>query len=926
MNQLRVPQATYRIQFTPEFGFSDALRILPYLKKLGITDIYASPINRPCAGSMHGYNVCDPRIVNPELGTLEEFEALLGKVAKNGMGWVQDIVPNHMAFSHENPFLVDVLEHGVASQYADFFDITWDHQHESLNGKLLVPFLGKPYGNCVTDGELKLIYENGDLWVAYYDNRYPLCPESYWTVLGDGIEELQNSFEPESDEYTSFCGALHTLKNLSDVMAPQERFSLCAMAKSVLRQLVQQNVTITQHLQQRIKAFATGTPESNIRFDELMAEQNFRLAYWKVASEELNYRRFFTVSDLICIRVEYEHVFEKTHAFILDLVDRNLVTGLRIDHIDGLFDPEEYLRRLRLRAPKAYIVVEKILDKSEKLPPSWHVQGTTGYDLLNHLSYLFCDTKSEKRFDKLYARIVGAVVDPEELQIAKKRLIIGKHMAGDIDNLAQLIMRITGIDLMGRDITLYGLRRALVEVLTHFSVYRTYISTESISREDVRYITQTLKQSRAVMAGLSVEFDFIERFLMMKGEETRHAEFDDAWKSAVMRFQQFTGPLMAKGFEDTLFYVYNRHCALNEVGGWPEVFGINPKEFHAFISKRNSSYPLSMNATDSHDTKRGEDTRARMQVLSEIPVEWTKQVTLWKKLNAAFAVKKRKVRYPDLNDEYLLYQTLVGSLPFGGVIDEKYVTRIKEYMIKAVKEAKVYTAWIKPDEEYESAVVSFVENCLDQSKNSEFIDNLKSFAATVSWFGVLNSLSQVTLKMTLPGIPDIYQGTEGWNLSLVDPDNRRPVDYDLRTTQLEEILKPDIDASELYLSHEDGRIKMFVVNRCLAARVNNADLFERGSYEPLRAIGDHAQNVVAFSRKTSAGKIVVIVPRLTTKIVEPKVVPMGNEIWRNTRIRLPSHLRDLSVNNIFTGECIQLTSEVMVGDLLKKFGLGVFIA
>ncbi|KMQ49764.1 Malto-oligosyltrehalose synthase [Chitinispirillum alkaliphilum] len=925
MEKKHIPGATYRIQFTPDFGFKQALEILPYLQQLGITHIYASPVTRACSGSMHGYNVCDPREVNPELGTKMEFEKLLMEVANRQMGWIQDIVPNHMAYSYENPFLVDVLEHGEASQYSDFFDITWDHQHDSLRGRLLAPFLGKPFGQCVVDGELKVVFENGHLWVAYYDHRYPLSPESYWNVLGGDLEHLQESLGLGNEEYTSFCGCLHALKNLPEVQDKLERFSQCGMAKSVLRQLHENNTLIADHITARIAQFDTGTPESNIRFDDLMALQNFRLAFWKVASEELNYRRFFTVSDLICIRVEHQHVFEETHSFVLDLIDRGLISGLRIDHIDGLFDPESYLKRLTERVPGIYLVVEKILEKKERLPLSWPVQGTTGYDFMNHLSYIFCDRKSENRFNTLYSKIIGGKVDPEVLQHEKKRLIIGKHMAGDIDNLAQLIMRVAGVDLMGRDITLYGLRRALVEVLTHFPVYRTYISTESISPDDVRYIVKTLKQSRAVMAGLSVEYDFIERFLMMQGDEIRHTEFDDVWKSAVMRFQQFTGPLMAKGFEDTLFYVYNRHMALNEVGGWPTDFGMSLKDFNSFIAKRNAAYPLAMNATDTHDTKRGEDTRARLQVLSEIPAEWARRVNLWRKLNAVHTIrKKRTIRYPNPNDEYLLYQTLVGTFPFSGEIDDNYINRIKDYMIKAVREAKVYTAWIKPDEEYERAVLDFVDCCVDKSRSPEFFEDFSAFAEEISWFGILNSLAQLTMKLTLPGVPDIYQGTEKWNFSLVDPDNRRPVDYTVNKSDLDSLINRDVNPAGLITSPADGRVKIFVTHRCLDMRRKEVSLFQDAGYEPVKAKGKFAHNVVAYLRRSERKCMLVIVPRFTTKMVEMNSCPVGLEIWQDTSLELPATMNDVSLTDLFTREAVRVDGGVMIGELLKSFPMAVY--
>ncbi len=925
MEELHVPRATYRLQFTPEFRFRDALELLPYLQRLGISHIYASPVTRARTGSTHGYDVCDPKTVNPELGTLDEFEELLKEVTDRKMGWLQDIVPNHMAYSHENPYLVDVLEHGMASRYADFFDITWDHQHESLRGRLLAPFLGKPYGQCVIDGELKIAFENGGLWVTYFDQRYPLSPESYWDVFGADIEKLQTVIDPETDDYMSLFGALHALKNLSGVRSRRERAAQSSMAKSVVRRLYEEHLSVRRHVEERVQEFSTGSVSANARFDALMSKQNFRLAFWKVAAEELNYRRFFTVSDLICIRVEYERVFEETHSFILGYVERGLINGLRVDHIDGLFDPAGYLNRLRRRAPQAYIVVEKILAKCESLPSDWPIQGTTGYDFLNHLSYSLCDRETEKRFDTLYAKFIGERVDPVELQIDKKRLIIGKHMAGDIDNLARLVMRIAGVDLMGRDITLYGLRRALVEVLTHFPVYRTYITTDTFTDDDARDIAVALKLSRETMAGLAVEFDFIERFLMVKGDVVHEADFDEAWRSAVMRFQQFTGPLMAKGFEDTLFYVYDRNIALNEVGGWPDHFGITLRDFNRFVSTRNLTHPVSMNATATHDTKRGEDTRARLLALSEMPTEWGERLASWTKLNTFYVQECEGEAYPDRNDQYLFYQTLVGTFPFDGMIDEGYVGRLENYMVKAVREAKVHTAWIKPDEDYERAISGFVRKCLDESRNAAFIRELRAFARDISWFGMLNSISQLVLKLTLPGVPDFYQGTEFWDFSLVDPDNRRPVDFRKRSAILEEVGKPGVEPGEFLVSPEDGRLKMHVVRKCLDLREEDAGLFRGSDFAATAVRGEHTRNVIGFSRTGSGESLLVVVPRLTASLVQPGEFPTGDDVWGDTRIEPGRSILETTMVNIFTEKKVEISENVKLCALLSSFPVAVLV-
>ncbi|MDD5556530.1 MAG: malto-oligosyltrehalose synthase [bacterium] len=915
MTDIRIPGATYRLQFTPRFRFHDALEILPYLAELGISHIYASPVTRARRGSLHGYDVCDPRAVNPELGGPGEFEALLEAVAHKGMGWLQDIVPNHMAYSHENPFLVDVLENGPASRYGGFFDITWDHQYEHLRGRVLAPFLGKPYGQCVVDGDLRLVYENGGLWAAYHDQRYPLSPESYWTVLGVEAEDLPPPPGPGG-------GAL--LESLRLLRGPhgEDRPERWGRAKEAVWELHETDGAIRGHVEDRLRRFSTGAAPGNARFDDLMRQQHFRLAFWKVAAEELNYRRFFTISDLICVRVEDEPFFDETHSLVLGLVERGLIGGLRVDHIDGLFDPAAYLRRLRARAPGAYIVVEKILDRDERLPADWPVQGTTGYDFLNHLNYVFCDTAAERRFTALYERTIGRRVDPVELRLEKKRLIIGRHMAGDIDNLAHLIIRIAGIDLMGRDITLYGLRRALVEVLAHFPVYRTYVTPDSFSADDARHAARALALSRRTMPGLAVEFSFIERFLMLRGDTVLRDGFDETWAAAVMRFQQFTGPLMAKGFEDTFFYVYNRHAVLNEVGGWPTHFGIPEGVFHAYIGGRRASHPHGMNATATHDTKRGEDARMRLQVLSEMPLEWARQVSSWQRMNACHAAKGEGRTSPDRNDEYLLYQTLVGTFPPDGAIDGAWVGRIREYMIKAIREAKVHTAWIRPDEEYEGAVSAFVEACLDPSRSRAFTDALRGFAERIAWFGMLNSLSQTALKLTLPGVPDFYQGTELWDFSLVDPDNRRPVDYAARARALSE----SAERPGMPPIAPDGLVKQMLIRKCLAARRRHERLFREGSYASLKARGVHRHRLLAFTRQFEGASLLVVVPRFPSRLGKANELPTGGAVWRDTRLLLPRSMAGAPMRNICTDETVECGEETPVGDILATFPVAVCLA
>lgn len=910
---MNTPTSTYRLQFTPDFGFQDALALLPYLRDLGIGAIYASPIARSRKGSRHGYDVCDPTQVDPELGTLEEFEALLLETGRMEMQWIQDIVPNHMAYSHENPYLADVLEHGRASRYADWFDITWEHQHPSLRGRLLAPFLGKPYGQCLLDGELRLVWEQDSLWLAYWEQRYPICPESYATVLLEEREGLPPLPDPENEASLTFREALLVLQELSSLDSPERRSDRCALGRRTLRELLDREEFLREHIENRLRSIADRGAAPFL--DEILCRQHFRPAFWRITAEELNYRRFFTVSDLICLQVDLEHVFEATHAFILGYIERGLVHGLRIDHIDGLRDPAEYLQRLRDKAPGAWIGVEKILEHDERLPGDWPVDGTTGYEALNHLDAVLVDEHKVRSFDALYRRFAPDLDDPAALQLEKKRLIIGKHMAGDIDNVAHLVIRVAGSDLLGRDLTLTGMRRALVEVLANFPVYRTYVTERSFTRDDARRIAHALALSRKRMPGREMEFHFIERFLMMRGEDVLESQYDQTWKDAVMRFQQYTGPLMAKGCEDTFFYVFNRHTALNEVGGWPMRFGASDKEFHRFLKDRATNQSRGLTATATHDTKRGEDTRARLHVLTEIPAEWSKAVLSWRRQNAVHHPRGRAATRLDPNDEFLLYQSLVGTFPFEGALDDTYRQRIRDYMVKAVREAKVHTAWIKPDEAYESALLSFIEAILDPSRSGEFLASLQVFVARIAPHGVWNTLARTILKCAIPGVPDFYQGCEAWDFTLVDPDNRRAVDYEL----LWQGLAHDPLPADLLELPFDPRLKQSTIRRCLWARRFAPDLIQSREILPLEAKGARKRNVMAFARRSGDRWMLAAVPRFTTHLASSGAPPVGEASWGNTRLILPPELRDRTLHDALSGSDILLAHELPLPVLFERF-------
>lgn len=917
-----IPRATYRLQFTPSFGFTDAIEIVPYLSRLGISHIYASPILRPRPDSNHGYDVCDFAEINPQLGTIDDLRRLIGIVQDNDMGWVQDIVPNHMAYDTRNPYLMDVLVHGRGSRYASFFDIEWNHPYENLRGRVLAPFLGSPYGKCLENGELKLVYDSAGLAIMYYEHRFPLRPESYWQVFGPPSGTEPSEFLAKGEQTATFLGALYTLHNLPEADDGEARHVQTVMALEVIRNLFDGSEEVRNHMTSMVREYDVSHAGSvaTVRLDTLHQEQFYRLSYWKVAAEELNYRRFFTIGDLIGVRVEDEEVFTATHQFIFNLVDDGLIDGLRIDHIDGLYDPGEYLKRLRHRVPNCYIVVEKILDDKEELPPEWPTEGTTGYDYLIALNGVFCDKANARKFDRIYERFLGERPVFEDIVRDKKRLIVGKHMAGDIDNIAQLIRRIAGQDLYGRDITMYGLRRALVEVMTHMPVYRTYVSGEMIHEDDRIRIETALSQARELASQFEVEFDFLERFLQLEFPPDIDDDFRESWAGFVMRFQQFTGPLTAKGFEDTVLYVYNRLVSQNEVGGNPEHFGVSIDQFHAFNRRRDESTPHSMSATSTHDTKRGEDTRARINVLSEIPDAWDKVLRSWRRINRKAISVVRGGRAPSLNDEYLYYQTILGTFPLDENVTDAYVDRIKGYMIKATREAKVHTAWLKVDSAYEDALLDFVERTLRGPESSTFIPSFEQLCRRVCWHGMLNSLSQLVLKIVSPGVPDFYRGTELWDFSLVDPDNRGDVNFKHRSDILRK-LKKNIPVPD---SRPNEALKMFIMWRSLEVRRENPDVFTIGSYAPCAARGKHASNLIAFGRAGEENSILTVVPRFTTKQVSVGEYPVGEDAWPETTLSIPAHYRGPRTN-VYTGKTVTFEPSMPIGSLLSTFPVGLWV-
>jgi len=928
---LDIPSATYRIQFSGLFDFRMAQEILPYLHELGISDIYASPIFKSVKGSAHGYDVVDHNSLNPELGSQSDFDTLIESVKLRRMRWLQDIVPNHMAFDYNNKMLIDVLEKGRRSSFFSFFDIDWEHAYENIQGRVLAPFLGKFYGETLENGEISLYFGPEGFSIRYYDLELPVAIDSYSFVLSHRVGILRRVLGEDNPDFIKILGVLYVLKTVVAEEELSEVYNQVRFVKKMLWDIYSENEGFKGFMDENIRTFNGNRdcPDSFGLLDELLSKQVFRLSYWKIATKEINYRRFFNINGLISLMVQEDDVFNHIHDLIFELVKSEKISGLRIDHADGLNDPGKYLQLVRNKFPEVYVLVEKILAPGEELPRSWPVQGTTGYEFTNYVNGLFVDRKNSRAFTKIYSNFIATKINFPDLLSDKKRAIILELMAGDVNNLAQELKSISSRDRHASDVTLYGLRRALTEVLISFPVYRTYISGTEYTENDTKFIEIAIDKAMEDNPALGPELNFIKKFLLLKFPPYINEEGKRDWIKFAMRFQQYTSPVMAKGFEDTLLYVYNRLISLNEVGGHPEHFGVSVSDFHRFNKKRLKSAPLSLNSTSTHDTKRDEDVRSRINVLSEIPSEWEVTIKRWSKLNRASKKRIGKTYIPDSNDEFFLYQTLIGAFPFDQSEYPQFVERIKNYVIKAVREAKVHTAWVRPDNAYEEAYISFIESILDRPESNTFVKELSSFAMRIAKFGIWNSLSQTLIKITAPGVPDFYQGTELWALNLVDPDNRRPVDFEKRIQILNELrLKAFSDpknlVNDLLYNPSDGRLKLFLIWRAIRTRSAMPDLFETGEYFPIQGEGSLARHVVAFARINGQKWSMTVTPRLSTHLVPDGAPPLGPSVWKDTQLILPRRISGYC-HNVITGEELELNGHLVLSKALKSFPVAFLV-
>jgi (1->4)-alpha-D-glucan 1-alpha-D-glucosylmutase len=925
MKARSIPLSTYRLQFNRSFTFSQAAELVPYLAELGITHCYASPYLRSRPGSMHGYDIIDHHHLDPEIGTPEDYERFVTALHQHGMGQILDVVPNHMGIlSADNAWWLEVLENGEASTYADFFDIDWYPLKDELQGKVLVPVLGDQYGTVLDHGELKLTFdaEKGEFSIFYFQHRFLVNPREYPRILGFGPEILQQQFGADNEnllELQSLISAFNHLPGREEG-APEkraERLRDKEIHKRRLAALCARSREVTRFIDRNVEKI-NGTPGDSSSFDtlhELIKAQAYRLAYWRVAADDINYRRFFDVNDLAGLRQENEIVFVQTHEFVLQLLREGKIDGLRVDHPDGLYDPKQYFERVQGAersdgARSYYLVAEKILTGDEQLPGGWPIHGTTGYNFSNLVNGLFVDPDSERKLDRIYRAFIGRHANFKDLVYKCKKLVMDQLLNSELNVLANHLSRIALADRHTCDFTLKSLRDALTEIVACFPVYRTYVTEQGVSESDRAYINEAVDCAKGKSSTTETSvYDFIREVLLTSQVQGHPQFYQRSVVHFAMKFQQYTSALMAKGVEDTSFYRYNRLVSLNDVGGDPLRFGTTPEQFHREIVQRSHAWPHEMSATSTHDSKRSEDVRARINVLSEIPMEWHRKVRTWREMNRDKKIFHDAAGTPTPNDEYLLYQTLVGAWPTSNEASnppEVFVKRICEYMLKSVREAKEKTSWANQNKEYEDALTKFVEGVLG---SREFRNDFIPFQRKISHFGILNSLSQTLIKLTVPGVPDIYQGNELWELNLVDPDNRRTVDYDLRRHMLAEfteICDNGCDQQvaftrELAASMDDGRIKAYLIWKILNLRKQQPDLFQLGEYVPLEITGERAKHLVVFARRHRRQTLIVVAPRLCAQLLGGKVrMPNSEEVWQDVQITIPddaARFRDL-----FTGE------------------------
>ena len=883
MNQ---PDTTYRVQLSPQFTFQDLDRILDYLDDIGISTIYSAPIFQATKGSTHGYDVMDPFTINNEIGTLEEFKAIGKRLKKKGMTWIQDIVPNHMAFHSENPWLKDIFEIGTHSKFYNYFDIDWNFK--GLN-KLIAPFLGTNIEEALNNGEINIKLEQKGIFIEYFEDQYPVNIDTYIEIL-------------------TKAGELVWVKRFTEFAENIEQWS--ELKKSFFH-AVSENPELKQILVSVIERVNASVEQLKQALDL----QNYILSHWQKTESEINYRRFFTINGLICLRMEDPEVFETYHTFIKELCDEGLIQGLRIDHIDGLFDPTTYLARLReMLGDNFFIIVEKILEFDEKLPGHWPVQGTSGYDFLAEVNHLFTNPRGQEEFTMNYDKISPKIPDYDTLVYQKKIFILKERMGGELHNLWILLK--SNLLLKDESPDEKSWKGALSAFLAAFPVYRIYPDQFPLKPKQVQIDEIAYKKASEEFPEYKKELDYLKKVYL---GEAPQGSFEMLY--FLQRCQQYSGPLAAKGVEDTSFYIYNRLIAHNEVGDSPMNFGMSRKEFHQKMQLRNKDYPRSINATATHDTKRGEDARMRLLVLSEISGEWFKVVAKWKEI--ASRIRKDK-SVPDNNEEYFIYQALLGSMPFEEGEREDFILRTIEYLKKVLREAKIHSNWAEPDEAYENSVFEFIKDILS---NETFRNSFDPFFTKIAGFGAIKSLGQTLIKITAPGIPDVYQGTELWDLSYVDPDNRRPVDYGIRTNYLADFRafsKSNLKKKNntLKLNYATGKIKMYVLFKTLLRRRREKEIFKKGEYLPLALTGICGKNFIAYARILGEDWRIILVPIYVSGIFDNQTLKPKNGSLFDVFIKLPEDA-PTEWDFVFTGQSLFADGKIPLQECISEFPVAI---
>jgi (1->4)-alpha-D-glucan 1-alpha-D-glucosylmutase len=941
----RLPVSTYRLQLSTAFTLFDAAALVPYLAELGVTECYCSPILKSRPGSTHGYDVVDHSRIDPDLGGDEGFHALASACRARGLGVVLDFVPNHMSTDPEaNAWWRSVLENGPSSFFAKYFDIDWDPIQPQLKQKVLLPILGEAYGATLESGALRVEMDARRIRLRYHDSTLPLNPRYLRLLLAHDLERLAHDLPPDAPELTEFRSVLFHLDHLPSYtetdpgrMADRKREREVAIGR--LATLLEEHPRVRRHVEENIRRY-NGTPGDPTSFDllhELLERQPYRLASWRTAVHEINYRRFFDLNDLAGLRPEDPEVFEAMHARVAALVRDGLVSGLRLDHIDGLFDPAQYLRDLQVSCGDArcWVIAEKILSAGECLQADWQTHGTTGYDFLNDVNGVFVDETNAGRLRRVHARFTGDGADFRDVAYTAKRLITATSMASELNVLADELNRISEGNRHWRDFTLDSLQEALREVVACFPVYRTYVSGGGFTADDGERVDQAIGEALRRNPALEPTIFRFIREMLLSSRSLGLPEVDYARRLRfAMRFQQYTSPVHAKGVEDTAFYRYFPLLSLNEVGAGSAAAGVTVTEFHQRNARRRQDWPLTMTSTATHDTKRGEDARPRLSVLSEIPERWRVSVARWSQLNAV--ARQRAGEGPDASDEYFYYQTLVGAWPAhpSWRPDAAFVHRVRDCMRKAMREAKRHTSWVNPSASYEDATLRFVEATLTEPASAAFRRSFAYFAHRVAFLGMLNSLAQLVLKIASPGVPDFYQGSESWDLNLVDPDNRRAVDFSARRQWLASIT-PLLEATHAagdraalvrqVLDHwTDGRVKLFVTTVGLRLRRRLRDLFLSGDYRPVEASGTLTRHVVAFVRQHESTRLLAVVPRLPASLSRRGQGPPLGDRWAGAS--LPVGGAPAIWRNAFTGETITSAGTLSLATVLASFPVALLVS